>query len=99
MSLRSRLDRLEKQTGLRDGRCPGCGFRPHDVRTIEICSTEPGPGAVPPPFPNPPDRPRCPVCGGWEAFVFLYEDGSWEAPREKQSGRWDKPAVTEGLDP
>jgi hypothetical protein len=84
MSLATRLARLERQQG---DRCPGCGFRPTDIRTIEIRRTitreEVDAGAPVPPLVeqvagelDQPGRPRCEVCHGYMppvAFVRCYE--------------------------
>ncbi len=102
MSLKTRLDRLERHTGARNGHCPGCGLRPQDVRTIEICPTEAPRDAPEPPFPDPPGRERCPVYGLWATFLYLYQDGTFEEPRRGRggvrTGRWDQPAAAGGAD-
>jgi hypothetical protein len=84
MSLRSRLARLEKQAGLRGGCCPGCHFRPDDLRTLVLTTSRPRPdGSIPPLWEvihdtdavrDQPGRPRCTVCGGYLPPIAIFED-------------------------
>ena len=79
MSIRGRLDKLERDRGVKDGRCPGCGCRPGDIRTIEIRlhpQYQPGEPVRPlvescPEIADQPGRPRCVVCGGYMPPVAL----------------------------
>jgi hypothetical protein len=58
MTLRNRLNQLEHAGGTGGGACPGCGFRPGDIRGIRfVCE---GGGPLPPA----PPRDTCPSCGG-----------------------------------
>jgi hypothetical protein len=83
MSLRSRLGRLERQAGLRDGRCPGCGWRADDLRTLVLTDSRPRPdGSILPLWEvvhdtdavrDQPGRPRCTVCGGYLPPLAIIE--------------------------
>jgi hypothetical protein len=73
MSIKGRMTKLERETGIKDGVCPGCRLRPGDIRTIVIASHpiyKPGEPVLP--FyqivcgdMHQPGRPRCGVCGGY----------------------------------
>jgi hypothetical protein len=57
MNLHSRIQRLEKKSG-GHGACPGCGYRPDDIRVIEVALSA-GPDLPP----LPPQTPLCGTCG------------------------------------
>ncbi len=75
MSITSRLNKLERETGIADGRCPGCHFYPDSIRTIVMGRHpvyRPGEPVRPfvefcadPEIDDQPGRPRCAVCGGY----------------------------------
>jgi hypothetical protein len=97
MSFRGRLARVErlKRRIAPDGACPGCGFRPGDIRTVVVGRTpkrppDAGPQWQPPPLcevvadvPDQPGRPRCDLCGGFMPPIALIEEPSdgrgWDA--------------------
>jgi hypothetical protein len=76
VSIRTRLAKLETAAGVADGRCPACGFRPQDIRTIVVCrptacdgteKTDGTRGTRRPPGPGwkpAATWPSCPLCGG-----------------------------------
>jgi hypothetical protein len=74
MSLRARLNQRERLSGAPSGRCPSCGGRPDDLRTVVLTDSRPRPdGSIPPLWEvvhdtdaihDQPGRPRCAVCGG-----------------------------------
>jgi hypothetical protein len=85
VSFHGRLARLKRLEGraLPDGRCPGCGFRPDDIRTVVVRLSPPRPadaGSDWQPTPlyhrgpddtNQPGRPRCERCGGWARLEII----------------------------
>ena len=69
MSIKGRLSKLERGRETADGSCPGCGYRPDDIRTIVIGRQPPGEcrpfcEVVADDRPQP-GRPLCPICGGY----------------------------------
>jgi hypothetical protein len=99
MSLESRIARLENRHG--DGRCPGCGFRPDDVRTIVVRtivvvgSRPRQEGSVPPlcefaaDGTDQPGRPRCAVCNGFMPPIAIIGVGPDEPPDDAGEGSGD----------
>jgi hypothetical protein len=88
MSLKNRLARLERRGPGGAGRCPGCGFRPGDIRTIVVGRQRTvKPGEPVPPFcqvvrdstPQP-GRPRCRLCGGYMPPIALIEEQAEQDP-------------------
>lgn len=95
MSIKNRLDKLEQARGAKDGRCPGCGFRANDIRTIEFRlhpQCQQGELAEPisepcPEFADQPGRPRCVGCGGYMPPVAIIN-----VHRQASDGvRWTEP--------
>ncbi len=94
MSLKSRLDRLEKQIGPGPGACPGCGFADGDVRTLVLQAVSPRHDAQPAemsqvvrdrPSPDQPGRPRCPDCGGYMPPIAIVKD--FDSGKAHESGQ------------
>jgi hypothetical protein len=94
MNLKSRLARLEDRHG--NDACPGCGFRPDDIRTVVIGSSRPRQdGSVPPlcevtaEVHEQPRRPVCDLCGGWMPPIAFVGVGPDEPPDNAGEGSGD----------
>lgn len=77
VSVKNRLAKLTRRLNP-NGACVGCGYRPGDIRTVEICIPKlDDMDALPDEVTSPADRPLCPVCGGYMppiAIVYAHED-------------------------